>query len=83
MYRNKQTVVVLINFSGEDYHDYRLGLPSGKYRVIYNTDSTRYGGSGACKKHIYHTAKTPSHGKEQSITFDLPKLTCVYLKKIN
>ena len=77
------TVVVLINFSGEDYRNYRLGIQSGKYRVIYNSDSIRYGGSGACKKQIYYTKKTPSHGKEQSITFDLPKLTCVYLKKIN
>ena len=78
-----ETVVVLINFSGEDYRNYRLGIQSGKYRVIYNSDSIRYGGSGACKKQIYYTTKTPSHGKEQSIMFDLPKLTCVYLKKIN
>lgn len=81
--RNGEIVVVMINFSGSNYENYRLGLPAGKYRVIYNSDSSRYGGSGMCKKHIYNTAKTPSHGKEQSITFDLPKLTCVYLKKIN
>ncbi len=81
--KDGETVVVMINFSGSDYYNYRLGLPKGKYRVIYNSDSTRYGGSGACKKHIYYTEKTPSHGKEQSIGFDMPKLSCVYLKKIN
>ena len=81
--REGNTIVVMINFSGSDYINYRLGLPIGKYRVIYNTDSPRYGGTGASKKLVYTTNKTPSHGKEQSICFDLPKLTCVYLKKIN
>ncbi|MBE7079444.1 MAG: 1,4-alpha-glucan branching protein GlgB [Clostridiales bacterium] len=76
-------VVVMINFSGSDYYGYRLGLPKGKYRVIYNSDSTRYGGKGNFKKLIFNTTKTYSHGKEYSIFFDLPKLTCVYLKKIN
>lgn len=77
------TIVVMINFSGEDYHDYRLGLPKGKYKLIYNSDSARYGGSGKMKKYIFQTKKAYSHGKENSIAFDLPKLTCVYLKKIN
>ena len=81
--RQGNTVVVLINFSGSDYIDYRLGIPKGKYRVIFNSDSTKYGGSGASKKLVYTTSKTPSHGKEYSITFNLPKLTCVYLKKFD
>ena len=81
--RAGNTVVVLVNFSGEDYHDYRLGIPKGKYQLIYNSDSRRYGGSGAMRKYIFNTSKSFSHGKEYSISFDLPKLTCVYLKKIN
>ena len=76
-------VVVLLNFSGMDFYNYRIGLPQGKYRVIFNSDSVRYGGSGAVKKYIYNTTKTYSHGKEYSIQFNIPKLTCVYLKKIN
>ncbi len=78
-----ETVVVMINFSGADHIGYRLGLPQGKYRVIYNSDSVRYGGEGKLKKYIFNTTKTFSHGKEYSIQFDIPKLTCVYLKKIN
>ncbi len=76
-------IVVLMNFSGADYKDYRLGVAKGKYQVIFNTDSTRYGGSGSMRKTIFNTKKSYSHGKEYSIAFDLPKLTCVYLKKIN
>ncbi len=81
--KNGETIVVMINFSGEDYTDYRLGLPKGKYRLVFNSDSARYGGSGSLKQYIFTTTKAYSHGKEYSIKFNLPKLTCVYLKKIN
>ena len=80
--RAGETVVVLLNFSGTDYHDYKLGLSKGKYQVIFNTDNPRYGGYGTNRKRMYYTKKSSSHGKENSITFDLPKLTCMYLKKI-
>ena len=79
--RQGNQVVVLINFSGEDYHDYTLGLPKGKYRVIFNSNNIRYGGRGRPRKRVYYTEKTFSHGKEDSIRFDLPRLTCVYLIK--
>ncbi len=77
------TVVVLLNLSGADLTGYKLGVAKGKYQVLFNTDSTRFGGSGAMRKTVFNTTKSPSHGKENSITFNLPKLTCVYLKKIN
>ena len=77
-----ETIVVLINFSGSDFKGYRLGLEQGKYKLIFNSDAERYGGSGTMRKTIFNTEKTYSHGKEHSIQFDLPKLTCVYLKKI-
>ena len=74
-------MIVLLNFSGEDYKDYTLGLDKGVYRVIFNSDSVRYGGTGAMKKRVFKTKKAYSHGKDNSIQFDLPKLTCVYLIK--
>ena len=81
--KDGNAIVVMLNFSGADYQNYRLGLPKGKYQLIFNSDSQRFGGSGKMKKYIFTTTKTFSHGKEYSICFDLPKLTCVYLKKIN
>ncbi len=77
------TIVVLLNFAGSERTNYRLGLEKGKYQVVFNTDSTRFGGNGEMRKTIFNTTKTPSHGKENSICVTLPKLTCVYLKKIN
>ena len=81
--RNGRELLALINFSGVDLVGYRLGVEQGKYKVVYNSDSARYGGSGKMKKRVFTTAKSYSHGKEYSIGFDLPKLTCVYLTKIN
>ncbi len=79
--REGNSIVVMINFSGTDYKNYKLGLPEGSYKLFFNSDAVRFGGSGAIRKHVFHTTKTFSHGKENSITFDLPKLTCVYLIK--
>jgi 1,4-alpha-glucan branching enzyme len=81
--RAGKTVVVILNLSGLDYVGYKLGLPKGKYKVIFNSDSVRYGGTGAFKNRVFTTKKSYSHGKEYSIEFNLPKLTCVYLEKIN
>jgi 1,4-alpha-glucan branching enzyme len=77
-----ETIVVLINFSGSDFHGYKLGLEKGKYKLVFNSDDERYGGGGTMKKTVFKTEKAYSHGKEHSICFDLPKMTCVYLKKI-
>ncbi len=77
-----ETIIVLINFSGSDFYGYKLGVEQGKYKVIFNSDAERYGGGGTVKKTVYNTTKSYSHGKEYSIEFNLPKLTCVYLKKI-
>ena len=74
-------IIVMLNFSGSDLKGYRLGIEKGKYRVIFNSDAIRFGGYGSVRKYIYKTKKAYSHGKEHSILFDLPKLTCVYLKK--
>ncbi len=79
--KNGAEVAVLVNFSGEDYKDYTLGMDKGKYRVIFNSNMIRYGGSGAFRKRVLKTKKVYSHGKEHSIKFDLPKLTCIYLIK--
>lgn len=81
--RHGGKTAVLVNFSGADIFGYRLGIEKGKYQVTFNSDSVTYGGNGKSRKRIYNTAKSPSHGKEYSICFDIPKLTCVYLTKIN
>ncbi len=80
--RTGNCLAVVINFSGIASEGYRLGVPKGKYRVLFNTDASAFGGAGLLKKRIFNTQKKPSHGKEYSIEIEVPKLTCVYLEKI-
>ena len=76
------TYLVAVNFSGEITRGYRLGVPKGKYRVVFNTDHPKFGGEGTMHKRIFNAEKKTSHGKEYSIKIELPKLSCVYLEKI-
>lgn len=79
--RNGKTVVVILNFSGNDYKMYRLGVSKGEYKTLLNTDSIKYGGRGYSKKSSFRTAKKPAHGREYSINIDLPRFTGLYLVK--
>lgn len=74
-------ITVIVSFSGVDAKDYLLGLPEGKYKIIFNSDSTKYGGSGTLKKRIFKTVKIPSHNMPNSIKIEVPKMTCLYLIK--
>ena len=76
------TYLVLLNFSGETAQGYRLGVPKGKYKIVFNTDHPKYGGDGLITKRIFNSEKKVSHGKEYSIKVDIPKLSCLYLQKI-
>ena len=80
--REGNSYLVIINFSGVPTTDYTLGVPKGKYKLVFNTDSRKYGGEGKLTKRIFNTKKVASHGRENSIAVVVPKLTCLYLQKI-
>ena len=80
--KKQTTYLVVVNFSGVKAEGYRLGVPKGKYKVVFNTDHPKYGGNGEMTKRIFNTERKPSHGKEYSIKIEMPKLSCVYLQKI-
>ncbi len=73
-------VLCLTCFSGTDAEGYLMGVNKrGKYRVIFCTDDKKYGGAGALKHKTLMTVKKPSHGKQYSLRFTVPKLTTLYL----
>jgi 1,4-alpha-glucan branching enzyme len=71
----------ICNFSGIDQLNYRFGQYQGKYRLAFNSDDRKYGGRGFLRKRIFNTRKQSSHGKDYSLTVDIPKLACMYLIK--
>ena len=80
--KNGNKLLALVNFSGRDHIGYRLGVEKGKYQLIFNSDCTRFGGSGRITKRVFTAERKYSHGKEYSIAFEIPKLTCLYFIKI-
>ncbi len=74
-------VVVIVNFSGNDFVKYRLGVDKGTYEVVLNSDDKKFGGRGLFKGKTFKTVKKTSHGKENSISFTLPKFSAIYFVK--
>jgi 1,4-alpha-glucan branching enzyme len=83
--RNKEgkEIIALMSFSGAVDKKYRLGIEKGKYKVVFCSDDKKYGGDGLLTKKTFTTVKKPSHQKEYSLELDMPKLTCLYLIKID
>ncbi len=79
--KNGNTLVFIANFSGNDYYNYRLGLEEGGYKVLLCSDDKKYGGSGKLKGRTFRTVKKSAHGKENSIKFNLPRLSAIYFTK--
>ena len=79
--KDGEGLTAIVNFSGVDLQGYGLGIAQGKYRVVFNTDSKKFGGEGKLKKRVFYTKKLTSHGKGHTLFVDIPKLTCMYLIK--
>ena len=70
-----------VNFSPNDYENYRVGVPPRKrYVPAFTTDAPEFGGSGFTDTKPLTVKDTPSHGKEQSVTLRLPAFGAVFLR---
>ncbi|KFD38439.1 1,4-alpha-glucan branching protein GlgB [Schleiferia thermophila] len=79
-----QDIVVIANFTPIIRKNYRIGVPSyGQWKLILNTDDAKYGGSGMHKNHPKISSESIHwHGREDSISIDLPPLAVLIFKKI-
>lgn len=75
-------LIAVCNFTNVTRTDYKIGVPEkGTYRVVLNTDSEEFGGSGVKIQKTYSSKPIPMHSMEQSISLTLPGLSVIYLKK--
>ncbi len=74
-------IVAVMNFSGNDYVKYRLGLDAGEYQIILCSDDKKFGGNGIINKKTYKTVKKKAHGRDSSILITLPRFCGMYLVK--
>lgn len=73
--RAGRSVLVILNFTPATYEGYTQRVPAaGKYREIFNSDSTRYGGSGVTNGDTVFCA-----GPEKTIRLRVPPLGCTVL----
>jgi len=74
-------LLVCCNFTPA-VREYRMGVPSsGKYKEIFNSDATRYGGSGVGNQAaLQGDATFPYHGQPASVLITLPPLATIILK---
>jgi 1,4-alpha-glucan branching enzyme len=76
-----QTLVVVCNFTPVPRPAYRIGVPiSGTYRLLMNTDWKELGGSGSEQGSEAASERVACHGRNQSISLELPPLGCLILE---
>ena len=77
---NGDEIVAVCNFVPVERNDYRIGVPlKGRYKVVFNTDASEFGGSGITEK-SFKTENKPMHGFDNSISMTLAPLSVIYLK---
>ncbi len=74
-------LICIVNFSGNNYYNYRLGLDKGEYKLVLNSDAKKYGGLGLTKGKTFRTVKRKAHGQLNSIKFNLSKFSALYFIK--
>ena len=77
---NGDEIIAVCNFVPVERRDYRIGVPfKGKYKLVFNTDSTEFGGTGVTEK-TFKSDSIPMHGFDESISMTLAPLSVIYLK---
>lgn len=74
-------IIIVCNFTPVDRTGYLVGADSGKYSVVFNTDSKKYGGTGFSTKGSIRLINTPMHGFEKSFKLNLAGNSALYIKK--
>lgn len=79
--RKEDILVVVCNFTPMVRQHYRLGVPTrGQWREVFNSDQTKYGGSGLLNQGNLATAPVKYHGRDFSLVVSLPPLGISVLK---
>ena len=73
-------LIAIINLSGSDW-EYFVKAPRGEYKVSFNSDQLKYGGSGKFKNKGFISRK--KRNKEVGFKIKIPKLSFIYLEKIS
>jgi 1,4-alpha-glucan branching enzyme len=77
--RHGDVVAAVINFSGAEARDVRIGLPRpGRWTETLNTDAERYGGANRGNLGGVDAEAIPAHGQEFSAVMTIPPLSAIW-----
>lgn len=73
--RPEDTLLFVCNFVPVAHEKFRVGVPfAGKYKEILNSDSVKFGGTGATNPRVKASKKEEWDAREHSISITLPPL---------
>jgi len=79
---SENTILVVCNFTPVARSGYRIGVPAdGFWKEILNSDGREYGGSGQGNFGGVKTEPILIHGRQNSISLNLPPLSILVFKK--
>jgi 1,4-alpha-glucan branching enzyme len=74
-------VLVVCNFTPVPRYDYRVGVPGGAWREIFNSDAAGYGGSDVGNGGVMRADEMGMHGMGHSVRLTLPPLGVILLRQ--
>ena len=74
-------IICVINFSPQERKDYKIGVPSGTYEQIFNSNLQKYGGSALRKQLPIKTHKEFMHNQDSCIKINLAGYSAVFYKR--
>ncbi len=79
--KSDNRIIVVCNFQPVYREGYEIGVPvNGYYAEVFNTDDTKFGGSGVTNGDYINSEGNDIHGCDQSITLNLPPMSVMYFK---
>ena len=79
--QNGDTIIAIFNFTPVDRENYKIGVDKGKYRVVFNSDSVKYGGTGFSSKGGIILHKESLHNRTNSLNINIAGNSAIYIVK--
>ena len=78
----KDTLLVVCNFTPMEHKNYKLAVPSaGKWKEIFTSDAARFGGDGHNNKTMKQSKEGKVDGRTNYISITVPGLSVSVFKK--
>ena len=74
-------VLAVCNFTPVPRYGYRVGVPGGAWREIFNSDNAGFGGADIGNAGVLRAEAAPLHGQPGSILLTLPPLATIILRQ--